>query len=304
VFIEHRPPDDSELTALVVDQQVELRVRDGTLDPQVTAVDPTARYLVAVVDGAAVACGALSVLDINTAELKRMYVRPAFRGRGYGRRMLRALEDFAVARGHTVVRLETGVYLPDAIALYLGAGYRPIRRFGPYVRNEYSRCFERRVDGTEPDVRVMRRPLADPDVVALLAAAVAELDRRYGEEGELVRPLEPAARVLIATLDSVAVACGAIQPLDDRTAEIRRMYVRPECRGNGIGRRVLAALEDLAAGSQYSIAQLETGARQPEAIAMYRSAGYTDIPPFGPYLANPFSVCLRKTLIATGQLGD
>jgi GNAT superfamily N-acetyltransferase len=151
VLIEQRPFDDSELTALLVDQQVELRGRDGGLDRQVASVDPGARYLVAVMGGDAVACGAIKALDIDTAELTRMYVRPAYRGLGIAKHMLAALEDLAAGRGHTLLRLESGVYLPEAIALYLGGGYRPIPRFGQYVRNAYSRCFEKRLDSREGD---------------------------------------------------------------------------------------------------------------------------------------------------------
>ncbi|WP_238016491.1 GNAT family N-acetyltransferase [Dactylosporangium sp. AC04546] len=298
MLIEQRPSGDSEVIALVVDQQVELRTRDGGRDGHVYSVDPAARYLVAVVGGDAVACGAILAVDIDTAEVTRLYVRPAYRGRGLARRMLAALEDFAASRGHRVLRLETGVTSPDAISLFLAAGYRPIPRFGPYVKLEASRCFEKRFDDGNREVRVIRRAVADGEVAELMAAAENEAAGRYGEAGRRRFPLGPNARFVLATVDGVPAGCGALQPLDDQTAEIKRMYVRPAHRGNGIARRVLAALEDLATGSHYRVVRLETGPRQPEAIRLYESAGYRPIPPYGPYVHSPLSLCYEKLVIA------
>jgi putative acetyltransferase len=143
VLIEYRPVEDPELTTLVVAQQRELREADGGLDGQVTVVRDGASYLVAVVHGRAVACGAWQALEAGVAELKRMYVRPAFRGRGIARQLVVALEEEALAVDRPVVRLETGTYLPAAIALYRSVGYRPIPAYGEYVGNPYSVCFEK-----------------------------------------------------------------------------------------------------------------------------------------------------------------
>jgi putative acetyltransferase len=141
VLIESRPATDAELTSLVVAQQRELRQADGGLDGQVTVVHDTASYLVVVVDGRAVACGAVQSLDADTGEIKRMYVRPAYRGRGIARQLLTALEELGSAAGHRELRLETGTYLPAAISLYRSAGYLPIPVYGEYVGNPYSVCF-------------------------------------------------------------------------------------------------------------------------------------------------------------------
>src|SRR5258705_1076599 len=130
MLIEHRPSGDSEVIALVVDQQVELRTRDGGREGHVYAVDPTARYLVAVDGGDAIACGALLAFDIDAAEVTRLYVRPTYRGRGLRRRVLAALQDLAASRGHRVLRAEASVTSPEAIALFLAAGHSPIPRSG------------------------------------------------------------------------------------------------------------------------------------------------------------------------------
>ena len=77
--------------------------------------------------------------------MKRMYVRPAYRGRGIARQLLSALEELAFQQGHSVLRLETGSYLPAAIGLYTSGGYQPIPVYGEYVDNPYSVCFAKRL---------------------------------------------------------------------------------------------------------------------------------------------------------------
>jgi putative acetyltransferase len=120
VLIEARPVDDAELGTLITALQRELREAGGGLD--FTSED-RAQHLVGVVDGRAVACGALQFLDAQTGAIKRMYVRPAFRGRGIARQMLAALEEMALDAGYVVLRLDAGVYLPAALALLRSAGY-------------------------------------------------------------------------------------------------------------------------------------------------------------------------------------
>lgn len=143
MLIETRPATDPELTALVLAQQRELREADGGRDGQVYVMHDGAHYLIAVVDGRAVACGAWQPLEPGVAELKRMYVRPAYRGRGIGRQLAVSLEEEALAAGHPTLRLETGSYLPAAISFYRSLGYTDIGVYGEYVDNPYSVCFEK-----------------------------------------------------------------------------------------------------------------------------------------------------------------
>jgi putative acetyltransferase len=97
-------------------------------------------FYVASADGAPVGCGAFRRLDGRTAEIKRMYVSPAARGRGVGRAVLRALE--AEARGLGIGRLvlETGARQHEAVGLYASAGFTPIPTFGEYVDSPLSLC--------------------------------------------------------------------------------------------------------------------------------------------------------------------
>ena len=79
---------------------------------------------------------------------------------------------------------------------------------------------------------------------------------------------------------------AAIKRLDERACEIKRMYVVPEARGRGVGRVLLAALEELARDLGYPVARLDTGAEQPGAQRMYERAGYAPVPD---YNGNPYA---------------
>lgn len=110
--------------------------------------------------------------------------------------------------------------------------------------------------------------------------------------------LPPDGRFVIVLDDGHPVACGAIRRHDAESAEIKRMWVRPQARGRGLARVVLRELESTAIARGYRAVVLETGLRQPEAIALYESAGYTTIPRFGFYKESALSVCYRKELPA------
>lgn len=141
-------PDGQRLRAL---QRLELEARFGR-DAEPGAKPTAASVAVFVVardagSGEALGCGGLRPLAPGVAELKRMYVVAAARGRGVGRAVLVALEEAALARGWTTLRLETGhrERMPEAVGLYTGAGYVPIPPFGDYVGEPDSQCFERRL---------------------------------------------------------------------------------------------------------------------------------------------------------------
>lgn len=127
--------------------------------------------------------------------------------------------------------------------------------------------------------------LAD-DVTAYLAEVTPELVRR------------PHGVFLVAWLDGEAAACGAVKPFDAaaRVGEVKRMYTVPTARRRGISRLLLDRLEAIAAELEYARLQLETGTEQPEALALYESAGWVRIPPYGRYKEDPTSVCYAKDL--------
>jgi GNAT superfamily N-acetyltransferase len=139
----------------------------------------------------------------------------------------------------------------------------------------------------------------DGRVAPLVAALRAELDGRYPEEIAFAHPtVREAARFLLASVDGAAVGCCAVQPLADADSELKRMYVVPGLRGRGIAGRLMAEAERLAARLGRTRIKLETGVRQPEAIAVYERAGFHRIPTYPPYDGWDLSVCYAKPLRA------
>ncbi|MEU7829097.1 GNAT family N-acetyltransferase [Nonomuraea sp. NPDC049129] len=143
-------------------------------------------------------------------------------------------------------------------------------------------------------MQIEERTVADADLTALLAAAFDELVKRYGPEGRSV--VKAQARYLVAYAGEHAAGCGAIQPVGPDMGELKRMYVDPAFRGQGIARRLLAALEDLARDMGYETVRLATGVKQPEAIALYESSGYVLGESYGMYVDQPLTRCYRKKL--------
>ncbi|WP_405161783.1 GNAT family N-acetyltransferase [Nocardia sp. NBC_01499] len=144
------------------------------------------------------------------------------------------------------------------------------------------------------------RAYDSPDARKLIAAIQQDLVARYGEpDASPTDPAEfepPRGTFLIGYLDGVPVACAGWRAHDsdephfrDGDAELKRMYVAVEVRGRGLARQLLAAVEQSAAAAGRRRMVLETGAMQPEAIALYVSAGYLAIPGFGIYLGMPES---------------
>jgi GNAT superfamily N-acetyltransferase len=132
-----------------------------------------------------------------------------------------------------------------------------------------------------------------PPASELLAAMRAELNDTYETFSRLDNPaLQPAelrppgGSYLVAYEEDVAVAGGGLRHLADGVAEIKRMYVRPGARSSGVARALLSALETDARSLGYRALRLDTGPRQLHALALYRSAGYLEVPS---YNDNPFA---------------
>ena len=87
--------------------------------------------------------GGIKLFGREYGELKRMYVRPEFRGRKYGELLVDHLAEHARANGVTLLRLETGIHQEAAIRLYERLGFRRIPPFGPYTDDPLSRCYEK-----------------------------------------------------------------------------------------------------------------------------------------------------------------
>lgn len=145
-------PDATRLTEAV---QAEYVARYGGPDEAPVVPEmfqpPEGLFVVGYAAGVPVATGAWRRSGVDafgtpaTAEIKRMYVVPAERGRGHARRVLAHLEETAAAAGYEALVLETGLRQPEAIGLYTSAGYQPITGFGFYCGHELSRCFGKRL---------------------------------------------------------------------------------------------------------------------------------------------------------------
>ncbi|MFC4114865.1 GNAT family N-acetyltransferase [Nonomuraea zeae] len=143
---------------------------------------------------------------------------------------------------------------------------------------------------------IVQRDPTDTDLAALLDAAFAELVAKYGSEGRST--VRADATYLVAVDGRLAVGCGAVQPVEGTTGELKRMYVAPAHRGRGIARSLLKALEERAVELGYDRLRLATGVRQPEAIALYESSGYVRTAPYGKYLDEPLTLCYIKTRLS------
>ncbi len=104
---------------------------------------PGVRFFVAVLDDEVIGCGALKRLAPEAAEVKRMWVDLAYRGKGYGSAILAELERAALEEGIQVLRLETGILQPEAIGLYERHGFRRIPPFGDYPDDPLCLFFEK-----------------------------------------------------------------------------------------------------------------------------------------------------------------
>ncbi len=98
-------------------------------------------------EGTPAGCGGVKLFGTEYGEIKRMYVRPQFRGMGFGKMMLNYLADYALANGVRLLRLETGIYQREAIALYERTGFKRIPPFGAYKEDPLSLCYEKQING-------------------------------------------------------------------------------------------------------------------------------------------------------------
>lgn len=132
------------------------------------------------------------------------------------------------------------------------------------------------------------------DLVILLDE---ELQTRDGDEHLFYAQFNKIVNirnVVVCYLDHKPVGCGAFKEYDQNSIEIKRMFVRPENRNQGLGLEILKELESWASELKYSVAILETGKKQPEAIKLYQKAGYRIIENFGQYKDVENSVCMKK----------
>ena len=149
ILITRERPDTPDASALVLELEAHLEPfypqesRHGYSIEKLLAQDVA--FFVARYQGAPAGCGGIQLFGVDYGELKRMYVRPAFRGLGLAKQMVNHLADYARAHGVGLLRLETGIHQTEAIGLYEGLGFYRIPPFGPYREDPLSLCYEKRI---------------------------------------------------------------------------------------------------------------------------------------------------------------
>ena len=146
-------------------------------------------------------------------------------------------------------------------------------------------------------------PFDSADVQALAAAQQEEMRGLYAGEADIgptreAHMFEPPDGVFLVVRDAAgrAVGCGGVCRFDAERGELKRMYVAPEARGRGLGRRLLEELEAAARGFGYRGLVLETGDLNREALGLYVSSGFEPIPCYGVYATRELSRCYEKRL--------
>jgi GNAT superfamily N-acetyltransferase len=148
-------------------------------------------------------------------------------------------------------------------------------------------------------IKLLRTNSQHADFVYLVARLDALLAGLDGEEHAFYNSLNKIDKlkyVVIAYDDELPVGCGAIREHAKNAMEVKRMYTLEDHRGRGIATKILRELEKWASELRYYKCVLETGKRQPEAIALYKKRGYQVIPNYGQYVNVENSVCFEKKL--------
>lgn len=139
-----------------------------------------------------------------------------------------------------------------------------------------------------------------PDAVSLILELEAHLEPLYpaaSRHGFSVdRLLAENVDFFLGRSDGKPACCGGIQFVDGEYGEIKRMYVPPQFRGSGFGKRMLDHLAAHARSHGITLLRLETGVHQGEAIGLYERMGFYRIPPYGSYTDDPLSLCYEKRL--------
>ncbi|MFD1744326.1 GNAT family N-acetyltransferase [Rhizobium helianthi] len=148
---------------------------------------------------------------------------------------------------------------------------------------------------------VIRRESPRQDgVLRLLALSDAYAASLYPAESNHMLPIEELEMAnvsfFVARRGEEILGCASLVRSNDDTSEIKRMYVDEAARGLRLGKRLLDALEAEARHHRVSVMRLETGIYQPEAINLYRKAGFVEIEPFGSYKLDPLSIFMQKSL--------
>ena len=148
-------------------------------------------------------------------------------------------------------------------------------------------------------IEILRTDSSNTDFINLVEFLDIDLAIRDGDEHSFYaqfNKLDAIKYVVLAVENGQAIGCGAIKEYDLDTMEVKRMYTSPQSRGKKIASRVLAELENWAKELSYKRCILETGNKQPEAIALYNRNSYQRILNYGQYINVENSLCFEKVI--------
>jgi len=148
-------------------------------------------------------------------------------------------------------------------------------------------------------LKTLKTTSDNPNFISLVKLLDGELAERDGEDHPFYAQFNKIDKIkyaVVAYENDKPVSCGAIKEYSPNTMEVKRMYTLPEFRGKGIATKVLIELEKWAKELSYEKCILETGKKQPEAIALYKKNGYKLIPNFGQYAGVDNSLCFEKEI--------
>jgi GNAT superfamily N-acetyltransferase len=148
-------------------------------------------------------------------------------------------------------------------------------------------------------IDIIKTDSSNPDFIELVVLLDQYLAIIDGEEHAFYaqfNTIQKLQHVIVAYKNNVPVGCGAIKNYSEDTAEVKRMFVMEEYRGQGIAKHILSELEIWAAALNFSYCVLETGKKQPDAIKLYQKSNYLIIPSYGQYINIENSVCMKKDI--------
>ncbi|WP_222195857.1 GNAT family N-acetyltransferase [Modestobacter italicus] len=155
--------------------------------------------------------------------------------------------------------------------------------------------------GAPSDVQVVPVHVGEPEVLALVDALTAELagggyraEETFGYSPEQLAASD--VHLVGARSAGELVGLGGVEVPGDGTAELKRFFVVPACRGTGTADAIMTALVDHAVAHGVRLLRLETGDQQHAAIRFYRRHGFVEVPRFGPYVVSATSVCMAREL--------
>ena len=153
-------------------------------------------------------------------------------------------------------------------------------------------------------LKLIRTDSTHPDFISLVRLLDADLAIRDGADHGFYaqyNKIDMIKHAVVGYENNKPVSCGAIKEFEPGTMEVKRMYTLPEYRGKGYAGVLLMELEKWAAEMSYTKCVLETGLKQPEAIALYLKSGYIRIPNYGQYAGIENSWCFEKRVGASGE---